>query len=253
MTDLFQPLVPLSPEIDQNKKYLEDLVGEGKKFKDAEELAKGKAHSDSYIKILEARLDQGREEYIALQKELQGRAELTKLIDQLKQPQSPVLPQPKENTPVNEPPVFDQSKLNSLFDERLQSYEKQKKEQANAEIVQSKIREKYGDNISALEKDAKSLGLSKDEVNSLARNNPQVIIKALGLDTKPAQEYQNPVQSQFRDTFRPTGGTKRNFAYYEDLRRKDPNAWYDPKIAVQMQEDAIAAHNRGEVFYPDEN
>lgn len=247
MTDLFLQQNPLSPEpLDPNKKYFEELVGEGRKFKDPEELAKGKFQSDSYIKILETRIDQAREEFTKAQDELKTRAELSKLIDQLKANPPTPIPQPPEK--VNEP-MFDPTKLDSIFDQKFSSYEKQKREAANAELVQNKIKEKFGVNYApSLEKVAQDIGLSKEDVNEMARTKPAALIKALGLDAPPPQ-VQNPIQSPFRsESFRPTGGQKRDWNYYQDLRKKDPQAWFDPTIAVQMQEDAIA---QGASFYPE--
>jgi hypothetical protein len=54
------------PTLDENKNYYEELVGEGKKFKDEKELAKGKWIADEYVKTLERSLDEMRNDYKGL-------------------------------------------------------------------------------------------------------------------------------------------------------------------------------------------
>src|SRR5437773_6950457 len=98
MTDnLMEGLDNLPPETDPNKNYLEDLVGDGKKFKSPEELARGKFESDTYIKILEKRLDEYRDDILSLRKENVTNKRLEDLVNQLsnKSPNSET-PQQKE-------------------------------------------------------------------------------------------------------------------------------------------------------------
>jgi len=69
--------------IDPSKNYLAELVGEGKKFKTQEDLARGKAESDAYIKILEKRSDELRNDYLKLRDDYSSRAKLEEVVDQL--------------------------------------------------------------------------------------------------------------------------------------------------------------------------
>jgi len=53
---------PAEPLFDPNKNYYEDLVGQDKKFKDNETLAKAKVQSDIFIKHLERQQDELRKD-----------------------------------------------------------------------------------------------------------------------------------------------------------------------------------------------
>ena len=101
MSDLFDPTN--APQLDETKDYLTELVGDGKKFKDVKDLAKGKAFSDLHIQTLEKTLNQMREE-------LQTRKTAEELINQI------ALTKPTANpdrTGDNLPPDADAGKIKS--------------------------------------------------------------------------------------------------------------------------------------------
>ena len=81
----------------------------------------------------------------------------------------------------------------------------------------------------------------------MARKRPKALLKILGVDREPRQDsFQSPPQNQRRsDGFAPRGAQKRTWAYYQELKKANPQLYFDPKIAVQMQKDAIEL---GEVF-----
>src|SRR6478752_10635011 len=83
-------------QIDPNKNYLEELVGEGRKFKSPEELARGKAESDLYIEHMKGRMDELRQDYTKLHNEYNAGPKLKETLDQymqeLKQSQGAQLP-----------------------------------------------------------------------------------------------------------------------------------------------------------------
>lgn len=237
-TDLFaqnnQP--PSEP-----KEFLPNLVGEGKKFKDLESLAKSKWESDNYIKILEQRADQMREDFIELQKEANARANLSDLVGQLQAKQTP----PHEPLEMKKPvePQIDMKKIDEMFSAKLDARDRVQTQTQNFNSVQAKMKEKWGSQYaSTLQEQMDQLGLTKDDVNELAQNRPQLLIKTLGLDEVAPRNnlFQSPPSSQMRsDNFKPSASNKRTWTYYQDLRKKDPLAFYDPKISVQMQRDAI--------------
>src|SRR5688572_23205514 len=79
---------------DDTKDYFTELVGDGKKFNDEKALAKGKAFADHHISLLEAEKAEMVEEHRKLREELNARAALEELIDQMKkEPTEPKLPQ----------------------------------------------------------------------------------------------------------------------------------------------------------------
>jgi hypothetical protein len=226
-------------QLDPDKKYLEELVGEGKKFKTVEDLARGKYEADNFVETLKARSDQLREDYLKLREESSAKANLQELLDQLKAQQLASSAHTTANE-VTEKPGFDPKQIESLVASKVQEFDTTRREQDNFNLVKSKIKEKYGDNPPAsLRQQIEKLGpLGSD----LAKKYPDEFLKVLGLtEQAPKETYQSPPRGTVRtDTFKPTGTEKRTWSYYQKLKKENPNLYYDRKIAVQMHNDALS-------------
>lgn len=227
--------------IDESKNYLEELVGDGKKFKSSEDLAKGKYHADQTIAIQNKRLDEMTAEILKYRDETSAKARLEELFENLQKKQLTS----NENTTVNEEtkPAIDPQQIESLISNKIVEYEATKKQQENFNQVQTKLKEQLGTNYTNVLKDrAQELGLSEDDLNVLARKSPKAFFSTLGLETQTRQDnlFQSPPRSQERqDNFAPKGGQKRTWSYYQELKKKDPDILYDRKIANQMAQDAV--------------
>lgn len=236
MTDLFSE--SNTPQIDQTKDYLLELVGEGKKFKTVQDLARGKYEADVHIGILEKTQDQLRADYLKLNEESQARAKLQELVDQLKVPQKQPTnsEQPLANVDNTKPPVdFD-----SLINSKMEARELSKKQAGNFKIVQDKLMERFGSNYqTVLKQQSAELQLTSDYVNDLARRSPEAFFRTMGLNEPERKDnFQPPFKSNQRsDSFNQKGSQKRTWAYYQELKKTNPKLYYDPKIVVQMDKD----------------
>jgi hypothetical protein len=223
---------------DENKNYYEELVGEGKKFKDNEALAKGKAYADQTLELMKTRMDELRNDYLALKEEAQAKASLQELIDQMEQQKKT----PLTNTLVNEEvktPAFDPKKIEDLVSEKIQLAERNKSETQNLNSVMGKLKEKYGDNYANyLKQQSEQLGLDEATVNELARKSPNAFIRTFGLDEVKQENFQAPPRNARRtDSFAPQGSEKRTWSYYQNLKKTNPMLYHDPKITNQMAKD----------------
>lgn len=237
-----------TPQLDPNKDYLQELIGPGGKFHDPDEkvalqkLARGKVESDSYVPILTSRLDALRDDYLKLKNEAATGQTLKEMLDQYSEKvKFTSSEQPKANE-MQMTPSYDPKEVESLVSNKILQHEQKVKEDANFNLVKAKLTEAYGDNYkNIVSKQSQELGLTDEEVNSLARKNPKLFIKTFDLDApKNSETFQSPIASQRRnDNFAPRT-EKRNWAYYEEMRVKDPTKYHSPKIAIQMQDDAIA-------------
>lgn len=243
MNELFKQPDEDNFTIDPNKNYLEELVGENKKFKDHEALAKGKAEADGYIKVLERKLDAIvadnktlRDDYLKLDTDYKSRASVEELIDRIStQKQLPT----SDNTPSdrNEPPMLDPTKLDELFSQKYHQMKTAERQEENYKKVVSTLQERYGENFQdVLRKQTAELDLSEEEVLSMAKNRPNALLRLL---PEPKQEsFGTPPRSSVRtDNFSPTGGPKRTWSYYEKMRKEKPNQYNDPQTSIQMYED----------------
>ena len=225
-------------QIDENKNYLEELVGENKKFKDTEALAKGKFYADQQVELLKKRYDEIYNDSIKQRETINSQARLEELIDQLSKAQ------PNRETTIaeTEKPTLKPEDIEAIAERKYQEIDAARKQQTNYQMVVNKLKEKYGENYTTpYKQQIENLGLTDAYATDLAKNYPQVFLKTLGLDQQPVQEtFQAPQRSSQRnDSFAPSGAKERTWSYYQALKAKDPMLYYDRKTSIQMQEDAI--------------
>lgn len=248
MTDLLQQQQADPVEVvDPNKSYFEDLVGEGKKFKTQEDLAKGKVHADHTVEVMKRRLDQLTADYQKVQEENITKAKLETLYDKfaaLTSSNEP--PANANNQPTPKPLELDN--IDDRIAEGIRKASVLQTEQNNLNTVQSKLTEHFGPNYqNSVKQQIDNMGLSSEDFHTLARKSPQALLKALGVD-QPRQTdlFQTPPRSSQRtDSFAPSGAKKRTWAYYQELKKANPSLYLDRDTGVQMQKDAIEL---GEVF-----
>lgn len=244
-----------SPTIDPDKDYLPELIGVGGKFYDPDEkqahkaLARGKVEADLYIKTLTGRLDELRADYLKVRDENLATAKLQELINQM---------ETKQKNSSSEPPLakdedkpgYDAKDIETIVNNKIKENKLVEKQMENFNIVSAKLKEKYGSNSAAILKEqANILGLTDDDVNVLARKSPEAFFRTMGLNEPDRSDnnFQTPPQSSRRaDSFAPKT-QKRTWSYYQELKKKDPKIYHDPKISVQMQKDVIELGE--DVFY----
>lgn len=236
MTDDLFSQENTNTKTDPNKNYLEELVGEGKKFKTPEELARGKYESDEYIKTLTKRFDELREDNQRIRDEANAKAKLEEILDRLESKRDT---QDAKTENANDKEPFDPKQIEDLVNTKLTQHELNKKQQENLSLVRGKLKEAFGDNYqTSLQDQIEELGLTKDFFNDLAKNHPSVLIRTLGLDQAKAKEsFTTPPKGD--STFRPQGAKKRGYSYYQEMKKSNPNLYFDPKIAVQMHNDSM--------------
>lgn len=217
----------------------EDYIGEGKKWRDHATLIKAKNDSDSYVKILEARLDDFRDQILAKKD-----AEESKRAEELIR-QADLLPlASNQPPPVKEEirPTFKPEDIDDLVERKLTEKEKARQEQSNFNTVKAKLKEQLGDDyVPVVRERIEQLGLSDDDFNQMARKSPDAIINILGLNEQRRNPFQAPPQSS--GALRGKSSAKRTWSYYQGLKKDNPRAYLDPKIATQMHDDALALGN----------
>lgn len=243
--NLFNEQQDDNPQFDPSKDPLEALTGPGGKFDRSKyesemdmykAIAKGKLEGDMYIDHFKQRHDELKSDYTRLREEYNAGPKLKEIIDQFSS--SKQLHQESNQPLANDDKALDETKLADLISNKLNEYEQNKKEEANARRVEAKLIEHYGSNYqSALKQQVDQLGLDKDFVNGLARKHPEVLFKTLGIDQpRTRDDFQTPPRSS--QQFSPNVGNERTWQYYQKLRTTDPVAYRSPKIQDQMFKDA---------------
>lgn len=225
--------------------YLEQLVGEDKKFKSQEDLAKGKIESDRYISELSQQLEESREE-------LKKRTTLEEFITKMDErkivpPNTPEAPPREEPGQQNDSPFDTEEKLNELLNKRLNDMQKQGVAKNNLDTALSKMDEMWGvDAQLELHKKAKEIGISTADLKKYAEDQPSVFYSLIGAtptqSLKPTQQHMNPsIDTQKL----PSGDDNaKNYAYYEKIRKENPDEYR--RLSVEMHKEAMG---QGEDFY----
>src|SRR5687767_10989745 len=133
-------------QFDENKNYLEELVGENKKFKDIDALAKGKAYSDMMIEHMKAEQARLREDYKTLRDEYNASAKLKDLVEQLSTQRASSSEQNPNANEDRNPPQYDLKSIESLFETKLTEREIARKQEENFNQVKNKLTERFGPN-----------------------------------------------------------------------------------------------------------
>jgi len=231
---------------DQNNNVAKQEIIAKWKDKSREELEAAKAESDLYIKTLERQKDEMRNDILALRSDTQTRANLEDLLNQLNSAREPQ----RETPPAieDQPKALNVEDIDKLVTDRMQQHRLREMETSNFNAVQKRLNERFGANTKdVLKEQASTLGLSDEDVNVLAKKSPEAFFRVMGLnEQQTGNNFQAPPRNDRRmDSFVPKT-VKRDYAYYQELKKTKPMLYLDPKIAVQMHNDAM---EQGEAFF----
>lgn len=236
-------------QIDPDKSYVEQLVGEGKKFKDAEAMAKGKVESDTYIETLTKKLDD-------ISAELEKRMTAEEIADQIRSkmqpPASTQTPNPgdgenadgtNQNTNQNQQ-NFSTDDIERLLEQKIEEKSKVSKATANLDEANKVLREKIGVTANQYLSDkASEMGVSLEYLKEQAAVSPKAFFNMIGLNQPSASNTGfNPPSSSVSTI--PSGGTERNEAYYTKLYKESPNLRLDKDTSIQEHKDRMRLRDK---------
>lgn len=209
------------------------LVGEGKKFKTPEDLAKGKLEADRFI-------EQVKLENAELRKQLEERTTLEQSLEEIKKARAN--PAGKELEPANS--ALDEKELQSLIQRTIDSAAKNKELESNILLSDRAVVEHMaGDRAKAeqfLKSKAAELNVGIDFLMSMAGRSPKAFLSLIGVDTSKVQTstHVSPKSSVNTDAddYVPNGGSPKagTKEYYENLRRTNAKVYWTPKIQNEI-------------------
>lgn len=250
MTNLFDSQTTENTP-DPNKNYLEELVGEGKKFKSPEDLARAKAEADRFIEQLKT-------ENAGIRQELSTRQTMEQLMDKIANSKSPenTNQDNNQNPPGGEgQKTFTEEDIARLVEKRLSESEKERVFKSNLNQVVNTLKETIGpDYVTHLKAKASELGVTEEYLTRMAGETPKAFLKLVeannphkattlqaGLFTPP-QGHSLPQQTA--SGFSPSGTPK--MSYYQELKKKNPAEYWSPQVQNKMHKDALSL---GESFF----
>ncbi len=234
----------LDTEDNPNRDYLAELVGPSGKYKDEKELGKAYYHADTHIKTLERKIDDLTADYLKVSEDNQKRATLEEVVRRLEERSKT-----NSETPLGESktekPILDLTEIDKRVAQQVQAIDLDRRQTENANLVRSKLKERYGDNFSAaVKQQITDLGITEEEFNALARRTPSLILKTLGADETPRDTFQSPPRNS--NMFAPKGAQKKTWSYWQTLKKENPKMYLDPQITNEMTQAAVEL---GDAFY----
>lgn len=233
MENIFDLPTDTDVTIDPSVDYLDQLVGEGKKFKSPSELAKGKAESDRYIEFQKT-------EVARLKQELAARESVETLITKMKSvSQTPTEPN-VSSTPGAGSEVLDDSSLEARLLSILEKRDATRLTETNVSKVERVLGEQFGakENVQAvLNKKSRELGMTGKQLQQIAETSPEAFFKLIDADVPHTPMAGAAPRSGVNTTANSTTGL-RNAAFYEKMKRENPKQYFDAKTTVQQIKDA---------------
>lgn len=228
--------------VEQNTAFtIEDLVGEDKKYQHPNDVAKAYVHIEGHAKTLE-------NENASL------RARLDALEAANKQPTPPMNDQdgPKggDNPPRNPGdlnPRVDENDFRSRIRDEVKALNESERAAHNVDTAARKMAEVYGDAQKANEavrKRAQELGVTIDWLKETAARSPAAFFTTMGITDGGSRSTPAPRNEVNLD--RDASGRKKNFDYYDQIRKDNPKLYFSATMQREMQSQAKA---QGSEFY----
>lgn len=214
---------------------LESLVGDGKKFKTVDDLAKGKMEADDYIKQLQA-------ETAEFRKMLEQNTERDQKLDQIFERMSTMTDQrtpasspsqhttdPTSNKADEKKDLFtSQEELDQYVTRLIEGRETASKASSNLSEVQQKLEEKFKDKSAEfVQKRANELNITVGEMKALAEKSPSAFYRMMDMDSEKsssltfAENISSPEMSS-----KTNEGTLRNRDWWNNQRREKGSRWF---------------------------
>ncbi len=214
---------------------LETLVGDGKKFQTAEQLAESKLQADQYIEKLKGDL-------AALQSQVSAGSgvsseALDRILAEIKSNQTGTPPVKSSSDSSN------QSGAGPTEAEIVKIIERRELAQVaarNTETAMAQVRKVYGDKSEQfLTKLATDVGMSVDELKAIAARSPASFVKIAGLTGNAQSTTASGTVNTQSVTTTTSDGSVRNKAFY-DAKRVEMGSKkfaFDSALQIQMHQD----------------
>ena len=224
MSDLFESTAPAP--------LYEDLVGEGKKFKDNAAVVNKIVHADKHISTLEAELAQARAD-------LQARSTLEELTERLAKNQNSEVPN-RELPDTNRPDAVKTDDIEAKIAAALKADRDKTNRDSNITKVRDGLKERFGpDYNNELPAIAAELGVGTDFLNNIAGTSPSAFLKLVDSVKKPDRKGITPPPASRDLGTQPGSGGIKNAAYYRELRKTDPMAYNSRRVQSEMHRQAM--------------
>lgn len=221
-----------APVTTQEQAAIDLLVGEGKKYKTVEDLAKSRLEADEFIERLK-----------------RENAEMRGTLTEKEAEYERILKARQEST-TTQPTQVKPDEIAGLVDERIKAVEAQRSAEQNLKAANDELVGKFGGDMDQAKKylvaKAQELGVTVDYLKAQAMQSPTVFKHLVGgPEAKPGTPA--PATAVSTTSSAPTSGIREGtWAFYEQLRKTNPSRYFSPEIQNKMFRDR---KEKGQTFY----
>lgn len=197
----------------------EDLVGEGKKYRDQDAVAHAIAEKDRFIERLKQENAEARE---AAQKRANEEEFLTRM-ETLSRGKSPE---------TRDPPSTEGTQTTAItpetIEQMLEAREAKKARETNLSTSLQKLQETFGDDYKRhVQKQAQSLNTTTAELTELASKSPAAFLRLMGIgEQTKADAFSAPPRSSMTVQPGTVNSNTKDYAYYAKQRLEKGEGWY---------------------------
>lgn len=224
---------------------LDQLVGEGKKFKTLDDLAKGKLEADAFIEKLKEENQMALEELTKLQGKEEEGTKIKELLDLVK----------NQNTESKDNQA-EEVDLDAKIREILQGVSSEQTAKANRDKGNALVLDKVGGDKEAAKtfvaERAKQLGLQPKDLADLSERSPEAFAKLIGSENKGQSSTGSLPGGANSQAMGNTSNANETIeghhtkAYYDRMRKEMGTRKYlaDHRLQNQLMKDAMALGSR---------
>lgn len=217
---------------DDDSNPLENLVGEGKKFKSVEDLARGKLESDRFI----AQMQQEQRE---LREELNKRATVEEVLRRIEETRQKRPDPDEDDTPDSDDGnrSVDMSAIEKLVESKFNEAQSEAEKRRNVLSVKETLKQRFGPNYQqVVDEKLKEMDVGRDWANGLAATQPKAFLNLMGNPTPRNEDTGAPPRGHMRP--QSSSGPK-TYQDFQNLRRENPQRYFSPEIQNLMHRMAL--------------
>lgn len=225
--------------------FVEQLVGDGKKFRDVESLAKGKLEADRHIAEITQTLNQLREE-VAKQDYAKS------LLEQLQNKgagsgtANTEEPTQARNSAAENTTQTREVDIEALVEQAITKKEKARTFEQNIATANEAMVSQYGEKAGEVVKArSQELGISVERLKEIAAESPTAFLQLVTGSAKKATD-KVVMPSSVRQDSLASNTSDRTFQYYQKMRKENKSLYYSPKVQRMLMDDRMRL---GEKFY----
>lgn len=227
MSDVFAP--------NQEVVKVDDLVGEGKKFKTADDLAKGKVEADRFVEDLKRQISELRG---SVENQDLAKQELELLKNEIK-----TLRESRTQSRDNTSPALSESQLKALVENTVTGLEKTRAADQNIIEANNRLVRHFGTlekAQTAVKTKAAELGVSVEFLKETAAKSPTAFANILGATNVPLATQEVVIDNSINQQGNPNQGTSGQLKegtkeFYDNiLKTKGRTHYFSPEVQQQI-------------------